>query len=392
MLSSGSGKGLLVTLVPVGLAVCAVLLGAVTRGIAVDPEAWTWSLIPTTVLILGRLVHHGGGGRPSPGSRAAGLVVWANLAVVLGASLLNPFMCIYAFSGYADADRLLRGRQVTVATIATGLICAMGQTGGVPGVRGAAWLWPGLAVVNIGIAWMMLRASREREASVRAREVAAAELLAEQNRNADLQEQLLRRAHATGIDEERARLSREIHDTVAQGLVGVIRQLEALPTVESAIRLRIERAEESARECLTEVRRAVRAMAPRQLEEADLVSALQETITGWARTHRIVAEFDADEPPPPSPHDAVLLRAAQEALANIARHSGATIACVILDGSDGWVRLQIADDGVGFEPDLARGVGHGLRGLADRVEGAGGRLRCESAPGRGCTITVEVPC
>src|SRR5699024_7666261 len=159
--------------------------------------------------------------------------------------------------------------------------------------------------------------------------------------NDALQEELLRRAREAGVDEERARLSREIHDTVAQGLVGVIRQLETVGGELEAeagaqetggadggadggdVRRRIALAEEAARDCLVEARRAVEALAPYQLTEAGTAHALGELVARWARAPRIVPSFDADDAPSHGPPAAVPGRIAQAARANVARHAGA---------------------------------------------------------------------
>src|SRR5690606_26356553 len=165
-----------------------------------------------------------------------------------------------------------------------------------------------------------------------------------------LQEELLRRAREAGAGEERTRLAREIHDTVAQGLVGVIRQLEAVPVagLDEAARLRIATAEDAARECLVDARRAVEALAPQQLAAGgDLVDVLGELVGRWARTHRVVATFDADHAPRPCPHGHALIRVTQEALANIARHARARTVEITLTGDPGTVTLRIADDGRG---------------------------------------------
>ena len=327
---------------------------------------------------------------PSRGSRAALVFVAGNLLLALAASLFNPFMCIYVFSSYPDVERLVTGSFRVPATIATGLVIAVGQAGGIPGTSATPWLFPLLALVNIGIAFLMLTLSRERERQVRIREETAERLAKANAANLALHEELMAQARQMGIDQERARLSREIHDTVAQGLIAVIRQLEALPSsLDDLTRERVRRAEQVARDCLTEARRAVQALAPRQLDGEPLPDALHEIIRGWGRMNRIVTELDADDAPTASPHDGVLVRVAQESLANIARHSDAGRVWVRLDGTPTGPRIRITDDGVGFTPVFA--AGHGLSGMRDRLTEIGGTLRVDSAPGKGCTVTAVVP-
>jgi integral membrane sensor signal transduction histidine kinase len=365
-----------------------VIIGWALTGPLIEPGNMLVSLCPTVLILLGRVLV--AVRPPSRGSRAALVFVAGNLLLALASSLLNPFMCIYVFSSYPDVERLVTGSFRVPATIATGLVIAVGQAGGIPGASATPWLFPLLALVNIGIAFLMLTLSRERERQVRIREEAAERLAKANAANLALHEELMTQARQMGIDQERARLSREIHDTVAQGLIGVIRQLEALPSsLDDPAQERVRRAEQVARDCLTEARRAVQALAPRQLDDDPLADALHEIIKGWGRVNRIVTELDADDAPATSPHDGVLVRVAQESLANIARHSDASQVWVCLDGTPAGPRIRITDDGVGFTPVFA--AGHGLSGMRDRLAEIGGSLRVDSAPGKGCTVTAVVP-
>ncbi|SHK23137.1 Histidine kinase [Nocardiopsis flavescens] len=382
-----------VRFVPPALPVVSALFGAAVSGVVIEPGAFAWSLVPTGVLFAARLAELRYGDRVAAGGGVAVAVVAASLAVTLLGCVLNPFLCIAAFSGYLDADRYLRGRQVVVAAVATGLVTAVGQGGGIPGLSELPWLYAALAAVNVGIGMMMLHFARERERQVAARERVALELAAVHEENLALHHRLLEQARETGVGEERARLSREIHDTVAQGLIGVISQLEAIRAVEPPARERIDRAEAAARDCLVEARRAVRALAPRQLSGHTLVEALGDLTRNWARSHQIVAELDADEAPPFVRHGDVLLRVAQESLANVARHGGASTVRLVLGGTEGWVELTVADDGRGFDPAeaAARGEGRGIGGMADRVGGVGGRFGVQSRAGGGCRVVAAVP-
>ena len=373
---------------PFVLLAVSVIIGWALTGPLIEPGGMLVSLCPTVLILLGRVLV--AVRPPSRGSRAAFVFVAGNLLLALASSLLNPFMCIYVFSSYPDVERLVTGSFRVPATIATGLVIAVGQAGGIPGASATPWLFPLLALVNIGIAFLMLTLSRERERQVRIREEAAERLAKANAANLALHEELMTQARQMGIDQERARLSREIHDTVAQGLIGVIRQLEALPSsLDDPAQERVRRAEQVARDCLTEARRAVQALAPRQLDDDPLADALHEIIKGWGRVNRIVTELDADDAPATSPHDGVLVRVAQESLANIARHSDAGRVWVRLDGTPTGPRIRITDDGVGFTPVFV--AGHGLSGMRDRLTEIGGTLRVDSAPGKGCTVTAVVP-
>ncbi|MFY7065305.1 sensor histidine kinase [Nocardiopsis changdeensis] len=386
----------LVRLVPSALPVVSALFGAAITGPVIEPAVFAWSLVPTAVLFAARLGELRYGDRIAQGGRVAVVAVAANLAVTLVASLLNPFVCIAAFAGYLDADRYLRRRQVVVAAVATGLVTAVGQGGGIPGVSDLPWLYLALAAVNVGIGMLMLHFARERERQVAERERVALELAAVHEENLALHHRLLEQAREAGVGEERARLSREIHDTVAQGLIGVISQLEAIGPVDPPAGERIERAETAARDCLVEARRAVRALAPRELSGHTLTEALHDLTRNWARTHQIVAELDVEGAPDSARHGDVLLRVAQESLANAARHSGASTVRLVLGRRgerEGWVELTVTDDGAGFDPAAAaaRGRGQGLAGMAGRVAAVGGAFEVESRAGQGCRVVAAVP-
>lgn len=365
-------------------------VGYALVGVLVQRTPVLWALLPTALLAMLRVAVELARDRIEPGSRAT----WAGFAVhtvlVLAAIWLNPFACIYAFSGYFDAERFFRARQALLVVGITAVLCAFGQAGGAEGLVNAPALFAILVAVNLLIALAMAHLSRERERQVQARERATAELKDALDRNAALQQELLDQARASGVGEERARLSREIHDTVAQGLVGVIRQLEALPDdLDGPSRERIERAETAARDCLTEARRAVRALAPHQLSDTDAVDAIGTLAADWARTNRVVITVDADEVTVPLIHGPVLLRVVQEGLSNVARHAGAGSVTLTLRADSGAESVRIGDDGVGFVPATARG--HGLPGMADRVGAVGGTLDVDAAPGAGCVLTATVP-
>lgn len=351
------------------------------------------SLVPTAATLLLRvpltaLLHRRGPG----GVLITGLFVLHQLLLLLAVAL-NPLACIHAFIGYIDASRFLTGRAALAAEVGTAVTCAFGQSGGPSGVAAVPALFGLLLLVNILLSLGMGYLAHEREQQVAAREAAARELDRATRENQALQEELLRRARESGASEERTRLAREIHDTVAQGLVGVIRQLEAVPAagLDEAAKRRIATAEETARECLVDARRAVEALAPQQLAAGgDVVDVLGEIIARWSRAHRVVATFDADDAPRPCPHGHALVRVTQEALANIARHAQARTVEITLTGPQDAIVLRIADDGRGFDPDRTVS-GHGLRNMHDRLAERGGTLDLSAAPGRGTVLTARIP-
>jgi signal transduction histidine kinase len=361
-----------------------------------------WALVPTLATLLVRVEltrrsrAHGAG---EPGLVALFAVHQVLLVIAVA---LNPLACIYAFVGYLDAPRFLTGRAVPVSVGATALICAFGQTGGPAGVIAAPPLFAILVLVNALLSLGMMHLDKEREREMVAREAAVRELTEANRENSALHEELVLRARESGVAAERTRLAREIHDTVAQGLVGVIRQLEAVPRdgLDEAARRRVRTAEEAARESLVDARRAVEALAPQQLEGEDPLEGLAELVARWSRTHRIVATFDADAAPVPLPHPHAVVRVIQEALSNAARHAAAgtieiVLAAIVLEGGDDALVLRIRDDGRGFDPAEAlargRGRGHGITGMRSRIREIGGTLDVDSAPGEGTLVTARIP-
>lgn len=326
----------------------------------------------------------------------AGSVGWTvgwyvHAVVVLALVLVNPIACIYAFAGYIDAERFLGERAAWGGVVVTAFLCALGQARGIAGLRESPALFVALLVLNVTVAVAMMRTAVDRERNVQAQVEAAEELARLHQRNLALHQTLIAQARERGVAAERERLSREIHDTVAQGLVAVIAQLESVPaSIDPAARRRVERAERAARASLAEARRAVSALASPLLDDRDLAGALDELVSEWSETHDIVARFSHDDPPVPSGHADVLVRVAQEALANVAKHSGARTAAVTLTVHDGEVRLDVGDDGAGFDEGAVT-PGHGLASMRERVAAVGGTLVLETAPGEGTTVSVAVP-
>ena len=218
--------------------------------------------------------------------------------------------------------------------------------------------------------------------------------------NAGLHAQLLAQAREAGILDERARLAREIHDTIAQGLTGIVTQLEAAGAADgdaSVRRRHIDTAQALARESLTEARRSVEALGPRQLVEAQLPDAIAEMAKRWADSAGVELILDTTgEPRPLLPElEVTLFRVAQEALANVGKHAGATRVGLTLSYMDDVVVLDVRDDGRGFVPGRAGrsadGSGFGLAAMEQRVRRVAGTLAVESAPGEGAALSASVP-
>lgn len=197
---------------------------------------------------------------------------------------------------------------------------------------------------------------------------------------------------------ERDRLAGEIHDSLQQGLSGLMLQLDAtlkLPSLPDDVHSRLSVARNMVSFTRHEVQNAVWNLASPLLENADLGEALHK-LAGLigSSTPRVEIELTG-EPRSLSPSKRHhLLRIAQEAITNAVRHGAATRVTVSLHYSDDAVTLQVKDDGCGFAPHkvLTQDLGHfGLRGLRGRADKINGDLQITSEPGHGATIQIRVP-
>jgi len=195
--------------------------------------------------------------------------------------------------------------------------------------------------------------------------------------------------------DERSRMTREIHDTLAQGLTAVALQIEAgLSHLDSQHEARrpLNRALDVARLSLDEARRSINALSPSSLEKGSLAEALGALSRGFTADTGVRIRTDiADVGTLPADMEAELFRIASEALTNIHKHAKAREASLHLDATRRRVRLRVADTGVGFRPREARRRGLGLIGIEERARRVGGQATIRSVPGRGTTITVTVP-
>ncbi|MET0495813.1 MAG: sensor histidine kinase [Actinoplanes sp.] len=259
------------------------------------------------------------------------------------------------------------------------------------------------AVPICGLAWLIRvseRHEREREAALAQARAANDRLAAALDENAGLQQRLLVQARAAGVHDERQRMAREIHDTLAQGLTGIITQLQAAAYASddpAGWRHHHDSATALARESLTEARRSVHELRPQPLETARLEDALAEVAARWSQRHDVTVEYTTTGTvrflPPEA--EAALLRTAQEALANVARHAAATRVGITLSYMDNEVALDVRDNGSGFDPATpppeSLAGGFGLVAMRQRIEGLSGTLQIESEPGAGTGISACLP-
>ena len=371
--------------------------------------------------------------------------------LVLAAVLLSIHMLffIYTISGFLFAV-VLRPAWVGITGIFLTALWIHGNTFGLPP---RTWGDTGLLVVivlvqtaSIGIG---IPLQDRMEAQHERRRQLVAKLEAALEENAQLQSQLLNQARESGASAERQRLAREIHDTLAQGLAGIVTQLEAADqaTVNQERRRHLDNATRLARDSLAEARRTVHAVSPLELEGARLSEAVQQIVDEWSELHQVAARMTTTGTPQ-ALHPEVevtLLRIAQEALANVAKHAGASRVGLTLSYMGDVVALDVRDDGRGFSPALAEPAavdatntgagtgsaagsngdsagqpngtgpaaraggpsvrarsplwtdqaggsgGFGLRGMWHRAVRLAGTFEVETEPGAGTAVSVRVP-
>lgn len=206
----------------------------------------------------------------------------------------------------------------------------------------------------------------------------------------EAQDQLQRLA----VTQERNRLSRDLHDSVKQRVFAMSMQLGTaqvlLDREPERAREAIDHAERLARQAGSELNLVIQELRPVDLEDRGLPDALRGYARDWSDQSGIPAEVTTSGDLPEAPEiEYALLRIAQEAMANVARHSGASTVRLELRTEDRAVFLSIVDDGIGFDPDRP-GHGVGLASMRERAEALGGELTLDSAPGRGASITARM--
>lgn len=310
------------------------------------------------------------------------LMWWAPTSMYLMIPLV--FVCVHLL----DRAAALLGVLVVVASAAI--------VGGVQSGWSPAGFWQlsltALLAVLISLGYEAL--IRESQA----REELLAELLA-------TQQQLGASERMVGALDERARIARDIHDTIAQGLSSIQMLLYAAEhsADEQLAQEYVQSARQTAIDNLGEARRVIHELAPAAVEERGLADALRRLAESELGRHGIRAEVHDTVDPASASVDApnmteqtALYRVAQGALANVRQHSGATQASIELTVGANETRLTVADNGDGFDAgDGARRPGgndsFGLTAIHERIEQLGGSVEIVSSPGTGARLTVTLP-
>lgn len=238
-----------------------------------------------------------------------------------------------------------------------------------------------VTLVALGVGWLVQR-QREQQQALEAANLKLAHYALTAERLA--------------VSQERNRLARELHDTLAHSLSALIVQLEAVGAVwdtqPATARRLVERALALAREGLSEARRSLQALRAHPLEEVGLVVA----VSNLARATAARANLALDLVMPtevsgltPDQEDC-LYRVAQEALTNVERHARATAIRVALAQADGALTLTIADNGQGFAGDAVEAGRFGVQGMRERAAALGGALAVDSPAGGGTTVQLTL--
>jgi signal transduction histidine kinase len=394
-------------LLPYGLLAVCMLISVIVRGpseaLAVD---LTLSALAGLWILWMVTLHPAWIERP----RVMTVFFLGLFALMAALVIRQPFYGFFAWSGFLFVFRIMPYPWRLAGTSVVAVILGTSQNGGLPGDgAGSAGVWLALITINLVVAGLMnwltevgeLRAEQHRRTIDELTE-ANERLEASLRENAELHARLVAQARQTGVQDERQRMAREIHDTLAQGLAGIITQLQAAERTDRddpAWRRHATAATTLARESLSEARRSVQALRPESLESARLPEALSDVVARWSSLHDVPVQVTTTgEPRPMHPEvEVTLLRTAQEALANVAKHARASRVGLTISYMEDLVTLDVRDDGVGFEPGreaaaaAAAGGGFGLTAMRQRVTGLSGTLEIESEPGVGTAISANLP-
>lgn len=249
------------------------------------------------------------------------------------------------------------------------------------------------AFVTLGITVgysMILKESAARGQLLEELSAAQADLVA-------VQEELATAQRDAGALAERARLARDIHDTLAQGYSSILLLSRAELATEPPNAALLAQIEQLAGENLVEARRVVHALSPAQLDEAPLPQAVRRLLDRLAAESGVRADLEVSGDPRLSSMsvDVAVLRLVQGALANVRQHADADRVVVSLAYEPTELLIDVVDDGVGFDPAVlpppGDAGGFGLRALRERVAQLGGRLSVESRPGEGAAVAASIP-
>jgi signal transduction histidine kinase len=363
------------------VALSVVLVGGIGRAVAL--AALTAMLL--WYLLVGRPYM----ARDDNGNTGRGVVYLTGLLLLFAvADWENPYLWFMAFALCPMCFHVLRARQAIWPAAGLNVLAAV-----VVAIREPTSIGYAQAAVMAVFGVVFSQVYSGYVVGVVEQSLQQADLIAQLDQT---RAELAQVSRDAGVLAERQRLAGEIHDTLAQGFSSILMLIQAAEArlEESPVtaRAQLELAAQTARENLAEARTLVVGLAPAQLQPGTLEDALRRITERLGSELGVLASFETSGPGRelPAATEVVLLRTGQEALANVRKHAAAGHVTVRLCYADTRVRLEVTDDGNGFDPAAVNG-GYGLRGLRGRVDEAGGTVAVRSTPARGTSVTVEVP-
>ena len=376
------------------------LIAVVLTGVGVVRAGGEVGLPVALICGVAILAWHTAGALLPSRTRSGRLLVWwlvGFVAIWMAAVAVSAEFVWLAFLLWLLAGHLLSlrwGLVTSTLLLAVVIVAPILQQGTTSYANVLGPLIGGVFAFGISRGYLqLLRDAAERERLVGSLTRAQAEM-------ADLQDELALAQRHSGAVAERTRIARDIHDTIAQALssIRLLAHAGAGSTPDADAARTLVQVETLAGRSLADVRRIVAALAPAELEDDALAAALHRMLDRAHDEAGLKVELHVDESLPilPTEVEVALLRTAQSALSNVRLHARASRVVMSLIDSGETVRLDILDDGVGFDlPAWERGgdaaASYGLRFMRARLRELGGGLDIESTPGEGTAISVYLP-
>lgn len=360
-------------------------------------------LITGACLMLYQLVSIPLAKRPHPRQASTWLIGYTLLWI--GALWISPEFIWFAFLLWLLAGHLLKfswGLSISAVILLAAALAPILHHGtpSTPMIAGPTL--GGVFTFTISRAYLqMLQYANEREELIK-------QLTATQKEINILQDDLAFAQRQAGAVEERLRISRDLHDTVAQSLssMKLLSRAEAESTENPAVKQKFRQFEQLSAEGITDLRRIIEKLAPQELENSALPTALSSMLKRLAEDFKAQGrildtrlDFDSSIPKLSKELEMALLRSAQSALANIRLHSQATQVVVSVIDSGDTLRMDIIDNGIGFDPFKqehpanlkTNSTSFGLRFIRSRMQELGGGLEIESSSGNGTALSIYAP-
>lgn len=359
---------------------------------------------------VGLLTYHFG---PDPFDVLPAVDAWTRYSLGVGGGLLAMWGLVDGAQEYRQKGIVAVTRGWFVTGVALGLYGLVGQTASNPSLFGLSQVYNSEVFIRIfGFPIQALRAGFAIVAAVgllaalralefeRQREMSEmrAQARTELERRETLQKELMRHI-MVAQEEERSRIARELHDQTGQTLTALNLRVAALQAGQAVDQATLDDLRGLARDSLADLHQLVTDLRPAQLDDLGLVAALHWLSDQMSKRFglSVLVDIDGKRRRLPGEIETALFRITQEALTNVARHAGVTTACVDLCFMPDAVRIEVQDEGLGFDvkqklDSTLDGLGAwGVIGMQERALSVGGRVQVISGPGRGTLILAIIP-